>query len=263
MPSDLGLIFDIPAHLAGKYRDKPVKLRTNDPGAQLNSLNKKGLAFLVSIQIEDLDCDLETLQHSGNRVPLELIVTDPAVDVRKLYAFSSLVESFPIRACISLRPGFEKAVRVAAALHFAIKLEFGQPGTHIIQGAINTLDFYLHSPGVTEPIEFFHSLLLACCHDQAINLWTIQEEDPLKLRYVDERGKESFPGRLAGCSTLPVDPTAHPDCLSCFYRGPCGGYFKWPDHGYDCDGVRELFALIENAAERLRADIATAGAIAP
>lgn len=261
MSSDSDLIYDVPAGLAGAYRGKPVKLRTSDPGALLVSLDVKDLEFLVSIQVEDLDCDLAILQQSSNSVPLELLVTDPEVDCSKLYAFSALVESFPLRVSIPLCPGFDKAVRVAAALHFAIKLEPGQPEGTIVPELINILDYYLHGSGVTEPIEFFHSLLLACCHDHAINLWAVQEEDPLMFRHVDALGKESFPGRLAGCDTLPADPAAHRDCRSCIYLGPCGGYFKWPDHDYDCGVIKDIFARIEGAAEHLRADIAAAEAI--
>lgn len=261
MSRNSNLIYDVPAILAEAYRGKRVRLRTTDPGLLLGSLNKKDLDHLVSIQLEDLECDLASLQHSGYRVPLELMVTDPGADFSKLYAFSALVESFPIRACIPLRPGFDKAVRVAAALHFSVKLEFGQPAGSMIPELIKILGFYLHSPGVTEPIEFFHSLLLACCHDQAISLWSVQEEDPLMIRHVDFKGKESFPGRLAGCRTLPGDPAAHPECRECSYLGPCSGYFKWPEHEYDCGGIKELFARIEAAAEQLRVDIAVAEAI--
>lgn len=258
MSCDSQFIYNVPADLAGTYRGKPLRLRTNDPGSLLGSLDENDLDLLVSIQIEDLDCDLTALQQFSYAVPLELMVTDPAVDFYKLYAFSALVESFPIRACIPLYPGFSKAVRVAAALHFAVKLEMGQPEAANIPELIHTLDFYLHSSGVTEPIECFHSLLLACCHNQAINLWEVQEEAPLMFRYVDVAGKETFPGRLAGCRTLPAHPAAHPDCQTCLYHSPCEGYFKWPDHSYDCEGIKKLFESIEAAAAQLRADIVAA-----
>ncbi len=263
MSNDSDLIYDVPASLAGAYRGKQVKLRTTDPGSIVESLTEKDLDCLISIQIEDLDCNVETLQQSGYALPLELIMTDPAAEISRLYAFSALVESFPIRACIPLLPGCDKAVRVAAALHFAVKLELGQPEATMLAELAGILDFYLHSPGVTEPIECFHSLLLGCYHEQAINLWEIQEEDPLIIRHVDKEGKESFPGRLAGCETLPVDPAAHPDCRTCSYLEPCRGYFKWPDHDCNCEGIKELFSRIEAAAEQLRTDIAAAEGIAP
>jgi hypothetical protein len=263
MSNDSDLIYDVPASLAKAYRGKHVKLRTTDPGSIVESLTEKDLDCLISIQIEYLDCDIERLQQSGYALPLELMMTDPVADLSKLYAFSVLVESFPIRACISLAPGFGKAVRVAAALHFAVKLELGQPEASIIPELTDILDFYLHSSGVTEPIEFFHSLLLACYHEHPISLWEIQEEDPLIIRHVDDEGNVSFPGRLVGCDTLPVDPAGYTDCHSCSYLGSCRGYFKWPDHDYDCEGVKELFARIKAAAVQLRTDIAAAEAIAP
>lgn len=261
MSRDSELIYNVPASLAGVYHGKPIKQRTTDPGLLLGSLDETDLDLLVSIQIEDLDCDLTTLQQSCYAVPLELMVTDPAVDFFKLYSFSALVEFFPIRACITLCPGFGKAIRVAAALHFEVKLVLGQPQAAIIPELINVLDFYLYNSGVTEPVEFFHSLLLACCHDQPVNIWAVQEEDPLMFRRVDADGRESFPGRLAGCDTLPVHPSSHSGCHTCLYYGPCRGYFKWPDHDYDCRGIKQIFARIETAAKQLKSDIAAAEAI--
>lgn len=255
MSSNSNLIYDVPANLAGAYGGKTVKLRTADPCTLLALLDEKDFDSLVSIQVNDLDCDLTTLHQCNSSVPLELMVSDPVADFPLLYGFSALVEFFPIRACISLRPGFSKAVRVAAALHFSIKLEVGQPDTAIIPELIDTLDFYLHSSGVTEPIEFFHSFLIASCHGQAINLWSVQEEDPLLFRYVDNEGRESFPGRLAGCDTLANNPADHQDCRNCLYLARCWGFFKWPDHDYDCGGIKDVFARIEAAAIQLRYDI--------
>ena len=263
MSNDSDLIYHVPANLAESYRGKQVRIRTTDPRSIVDLLTEKDIDCLISLQIEDLDCDVETLQQLGYTFPLELMLTDPAAEISRLYAFSALAESFPIRACIPLLPGFGKAVRVAAALHFSVKLELGQPETTMIPELADILDFYLHSPGVTEPIECFHSLLLACYHKQSLNLWEIQEEDPLIIHHVDREGKESFPGRLAGCDTLPVDPAAHPDCHTCCYIAPCKGYFKWPDNDYDCGGIKEIFARIQAAAVQLRTDIAAAEAIAP
>jgi len=263
MSRNSDLIFDVPAGLAEAYRGKQVRLRTADLGLLLQAIRKNNLDLPVSIQLENLNCAPASLLQSGCNVPLELLVADPAADFSKLYTFSGLIETTPIRACIPLRPGFDKAVRVAAALHFAVKLECGQPEAAMIPKLIELLDFYLHNSGVTEPIEFFHSTLLACCHDQPVSLWSIQEEDPLLFRFVDADGKEFFPGRLAGCDTLPEGPAAHPDCLTCNYLGPCAGYFKWPDHAYNCEGVRHLLACIEDAARQLRDDIAAAEAITP
>ncbi|MGW8193942.1 MAG: hypothetical protein ACWGOX_06715 [Desulforhopalus sp.] len=263
MNRDSDCIFDVPANLIESYRGKQVRVRTTDPSMLVKSLDKEDLELLISIQLEDLDCDHTPLQQLGRDVPLELMVADPVADFSSLYNFSPLVETVPVRACIPLLAGFDKAVRVAAALHFAVKLEIGQPEAAMMPELANLLDFYLHSPGVTEPIEFFHSTLMACCHDQALTLWNIQEEDPLMFRHVDSAGKESYPGRLAGCDTLPDNPAAHPECTACRFLGPCAGYFKWPDHTYTCEGVKKLFASIEIAARQLRTDIAAAEGIAP
>ncbi len=261
--SNLDLIYDVPASLAEQYHGKRVKVRTVDPGSFLDSLDEKDLDLLACIQVDDLTCDLEALQQFDYAVPLELMLVDPEADFPKLYAFSTLVESFPIRACIPLLPGFGKAVRVAAALHFAIKIELDQPETTAVSELIKIMDFYLHSSGVTEPIEFFHSLLMSYYHDQAITLWEIQGETPQTIRHIGLDGKISFPGRLAGCASLPTNPAAHSDCRNCSYLITCAGYFKWPDAQYDCEGIKQVLVRIEAAAEQLRTDIEIAEADTP
>ena len=131
------------------------------------------------------------------------------------------------------------------------------------------LDDYLHKSTVTQPIEYFHSLLLGFCDHEAINLWAIQEEDPALIRYVDEQGEEHLPGRLidADYSSSPANfvadweaslSTEGAECLDCPFFTHCRGYFKWPRRDYDCAGVKTLFTALQQAGGELERDLAAA-----
>ena len=249
------MVYDISSTQLDAYCGKPVIVRTGNPGALLPMFQGEDLEQLVCICIEDLTCDVRPLARWKFSGPIDLILEHPDADFPNLYRFSPLVESHPIRACIAVTPGFGKAVHVAAALHFAVKLEVGQPDDALIEELLDVLNVYLHSPGVTEPVEFFHSLLLSYCHKESVTLWAVQEEDPTQLRHVTDAGVETLPGRLAACDTNRPDLAVQAECRDCPYREPCAGYFKWPDPDYGCAGIKRVFTNIKEAAETLTADL--------
>jgi sulfatase maturation enzyme AslB (radical SAM superfamily) len=41
------------------------------------------------------------------------------------------------------------------------------------------------------------------------------------------------------------------ECATCPWLQVCRGYFKWPDPGYSCRGVKQLFSIIEAAASEI------------
>src|SRR5262249_9685802 len=125
-------------------------------------------------------------------------------------------------------PGFRKAVVVAAALQFEVKLKPGQPNPAVLPELMDCLDFYLHDRTVRQPIEWFHSSLYALYHRARITLWEIHEQSP--------------PGNAL-----------QPECADCEYSNHCHGFFKSPRADYDCNGVKELFAKLTEAAANLRA----------
>jgi hypothetical protein len=45
------------------------------------------------------------------------------------------------------------------------------------------------------------------------------------------------------------------ECARCEFFEPCGGYFKWPDREYSCDGVRSLFRTLWDASVELQQDV--------
>lgn len=248
------ITYNIPENLTAHYRGNPVVIRTHDPGAMVSALRREDLEWVHYIKLEDIMCDLRPLIDWECSGPVEVLLDNPGTQFFQLYRLTELLRACPVRVSIPVEPGFLKAVRVASSLHCAVKLEAGQPGPELVKELREALEFYLHGSGVTEPIEFFHSLLGACCQGAPITLWDIQEEHPAFSRVVSEAGRVDLPGRLSGFDAESIDAgrlSAHPECAACPFAGPCGGYFKWPCPDYDCDGLKQLFTQIHEASRAL------------
>ncbi|NJM12352.1 MAG: hypothetical protein HC889_11130 [Synechococcaceae cyanobacterium SM1_2_3] len=190
-------------------------------------------------------------------------MTDPATEFPLLYQHVNLLDNHPVWVAIPVRAGFGKAVKVAIALHFAVRLEIGQPEPALIEELSEMALFYLRQPTVAQPVEFFHSTLLGFYHNDPAPLWVVLDDDPLAQRYVGDDGTQDLPGRLAGVE-IAVDLaeeiekllTASEECQSCEFLSSCGGYFKWPQRDYECAGVKRLFGELRDAAAELRSDLA-------
>ena len=163
--------------------------------------------------------------------PLEIVLDDPG-QYLDLYGYTSLLDNHPVRIVIPLVAGFNQAVKLAVALNFAVKLEVKQPNEELLQELSEVLDLYLHRSNVRQPIDFFHTTLISFFHDEPISLWEIAEESPA----IAEK---------------------HPECQECEFFNRCGGYFKWPDRTYRCDGIKKVFQTLANAAQEMRNDLAT------
>ena len=131
--------------------------------------------------------------------------------------------------------------------------------THLlIEEMSQVLDMYLHRSGISQPIEYFHSLFLSSYRQEPTSLWMIQEDDPDHFRFISDEGEETVSPRFAGSDPASRTPSnGSSDCSACEFETRCGGYFKWPDADYNCRGVKILFATIEAAAEELRGDVAS------
>ena len=163
--------------------------------------------------------------------PVEIILEDPA-HYLDLYRYTTLLDDHPVRIVIPVIPGFSKAVKLAVALNFAVKLVMGQPDEASLKEVDEVIDLYLHRSSVRQPIDFFHTTLLSFFHNQPISLWEVNEEPPV------------WPGHEL-------------ECHGCDFFSRCGGYFKSPDKTYRCDGVKRVFQTLASAAEEMKKDLAT------
>jgi hypothetical protein len=259
------LIYAVPVERVPDYRGHRLIVRTRDPTMLFTALDEEDLGRVAAVQILSLDADSEALNAWAPGLPLELVMNDPA-EFPLLYRHTNLLDNHPARVVIPVRPDFSKAVKVAVALDFAVRLEVGQPDPGLIEELTAALEFYLRQPTVAQPIEYFHSSLLGFYHDQPVPLWVVLDEHPDCLRAVADDGGESLPGRLAGVQVAlapdaglevwieQVLATAG-ECRNCEFLGSCGGYFKWPHGDYDCAGVKRVFGLLREAAAELRRDL--------
>ena len=260
------VLYHIPTTMIETYRGRTIIVRSHTSAAFSQLFLEEDLKHLAYIQFLAFPDDIDTLVHWGIGVPVELFMSHPETEFPRLYRYSKLLDTHPVRVAIPVVPGFSKAVKVAGALHFAVKLETGQPDHAVIEEMTRVLDFYLHHSTVSQPIEYFQSMLLAFYHHEPISLWTIQEEDPAYIRYITDQGEETISRRFVGIS-MKADIGSFVErftqelldekreCSGCEFLEHCGGYFKWPQKEFRCEGVKTLFHALKDAARELRNDL--------
>jgi len=237
-------VYHVPAKWFDRYRGRDVIVRSSSPQELVECLRGADLASVRFIQLFSTLEDTSCLESFGPGIPVDIVLENPA-QYQQLYSYTNLLDSHPVRITISLVSGFSKAVKLAISLRYAVKLEVQQPDEDQLAELESVLDLYLHLSSVSQPIEFFHSLLLSFYRNEPVSLWEITETDPRSVLYVGDDG-----------SVVNVDINSETqECHECEFRDRCHGYFKFPDQNYDCDGVKHLFRALANAATEVRQDL--------
>ena len=260
--------YNIPAHLFNLYQGKSVIVRSDNPWELVAYLLQANLENVLYVQLASPDVDPDPFMNWASGLPIDVLVENPAGEYPLLYNFSKLLDKHPVRISISVKNGFVKAVRLALALGFSVKLEVGQPDASLIADMAEILDLYLHRSEVSQPVEYFHSTFLSFFHyKQSSNLWFVQEEDPEHFRFITNEGAERVSLRFGETDWKDLKPratqrtelgwTEKTECDDCEFLDRCGGYFKWPNKEFDCEGVKTLFSRLNLAAEELHHDLAS------
>jgi hypothetical protein len=259
------LIYNIPVSALNMYKDKTVTVRSDDAHNLADAFSTTPRDNLSCLQVLSLGCDADALLHMSDSAPIDLVIDDPAVNFGSLYRFVELIQKHPVRVTVNAVPGMTKAVKVAQALNFSVKLELCQPEAPLVEEIIALAEYYLRGSTVTSPVEPFHSLFLSFLSDKPTSLWSLQEEDPAVDRYVTDDEKVTFSKRL-GPLGIPEDQFVvfleqhmsacleADECARCEYFSRCRGYFKLPDKGYQCEHVKGLLAMLNEAGMELRQD---------
>jgi hypothetical protein len=261
-------IYNIPARMVKAYRGRRLIVRAHHPFEFVQHLLPRDLSDVYYVQLLELKVEVEALLRWGENIPIDIVMQEPLAQFPLLYNFSKLQEKHPVRVTIPVRRGFLKAVKLALALKFAVKLDIGQPDAELIEELAEVLDFYLHRSTVAEPVEFFHSLFLSFYNQEPASLWFIQEEDPDEFCFVTDEGAEVRSRRLAGAmleaerETLALEQPetleiVKSECDDCAFFDRCRGYFKLPDSNYSCAGVKVLFGTLQESSEKMRSDLAS------
>jgi hypothetical protein len=233
------------------------------------------LPGLKWLQVEGMlgDSDAWTeAAHSVSDVSLDIVLSDPSSQFSELYKLVDVSGVHDCRVTILARPGLLKAVKLAAALSFPVRVLPGQPTAEVLAELKEVLDFYLHAPTVEAPVEFFHSLLAIAYGADAGSLWMILEEDPAAFLQYDINGQARLP-RSNSFEFVEISPAEFvenhlkslveqgAECATCPWQLSCRGYFKWPDPAYSCEGVKELFSIIQAAADEIGRDLASCASV--
>jgi hypothetical protein len=263
------IAYNIPVSLVEVYRGRKIIVRARDSSDLVEALSEHDFDNLLYAQLLSLDADVDALADWGVGAPLDVALGEPATEFPKLYRHAKLLDKHPVRVSMPVTPGFSKAVKVATALNFSIRLEPAQPAPEVMEELFDVLDFFLHHPSVTQPVEYFHSALMSFYAQQAITMWAIQEEDPTQVRYVTDDGVETISPRFAGAASGDLASfvagfqrallTGESECRECEFWERCGGYFKWPRREFDCGGVKAIFQTLREAASELREDVEVSG----
>ncbi len=268
------MVYNVPLELAEQFSDHAVFLRTHDVShlAQvLTTIPLKGLAGTELALVGDLFPDLSVIDPS---IPVDLRILNTKAHELLLRDHSERFTHRIVRVVIPAGSGMVRSVKTAAGLGLPIKLRIGQPDGTVVEEMYEVLDYYLHDKEVSQPIEFFHSLLWTFFRDEEKTMWQIQEEDPSCNLYVTSDGVVTVSGRiplqrqLASLASF-LDElrlellVAQGECSMCQFFSNCVGYFKFPDPDYSCDGIVRLMESLKNAAMELREDSERYTEIAP
>jgi hypothetical protein len=266
------LAYNVPASRVAEYRGRRLVVRARDACEIVACLSPEDVTGVAYIQLLAADAEIDALLQWQPDVPLDVVLQDPATEYPLLYRFARLRQTRPVRVSVPVVAGFSRAVKLAVSLQLAVKLEMvRQPDADRIEELAAVLDLYLHQPLVSQPVEWFHSLLLSLYSGEPATLWSLQEEDPAHARYVTDAGTETISRRFVG-APLPSDIGGFVtefqgellarggECAGCEFWESCRGYFKWPDASFACDGVKGLFHTLRGAVRELREDVEAAGA---
>jgi hypothetical protein len=251
------MVYNIPVALFRTFPERPLIVRAA-AAAQLRAAFgdevPDGVAF---VQLTALTGDLAPLADWGDGLAVDLVMTDPAIELPLLYGCTLLLARHPVRVTIPWLPGLARAVKLAVSLGFPVRLVGPQPSAAAVEEARQALDLFLHNPTVAQPVEPFHGLLGGLLHETPVDLWDLLERDPAQTCVLDARG-EVLPDQGPVSVTVFRETllAAGAECCACPWFASCGGYFKWPRTDFACDGVKRLFADLASAAAELRQGLA-------
>jgi len=211
------------------------------------------------LQVEGLIGDPEVWAVAAQGdidIPLDVVLDDPATEFSSLYRLVDVRLARSVRLTMPAKPGLMKGLRMAASLNLAVRILPGQPDPATLEELGLAAEFYLHDSMVESPIEFFHSLLALFRGKAEGTLWSFLEQDPATYSHRDPDGKPLRPVDFVESHLAALIESAA-ECESCRWQSACAGYFKSPDPSYDCAGVKQLLATIEEAANEIGSEIAS------
>ncbi len=252
------------------YRDKYVIARLPHNSEISECLSQMDSHRLMGVELLSPDVDAEALTSLGPNVAVDLMLRDIGTDLTWLEQYGQLRQAHNVVAVVPVVPGFDRVVRDAVSCGLPVVLRIDALEDFDCDKVLELLDFYAHSPGQNQPIEFFHSMSRAFFAQQPITMWHIMREDPSEYRYVMDDGTEVISQRLsqldAGGDLAGFVERLQDDlllelgeCSKCGFFRNCGGYFKVPDCQFQCTNIKKIFRTLKDKVTEIRRDLAKFG----
>src|SRR5215467_7077233 len=126
------LVYNVPAQLVDQYRGRSLIIRSAAPAEMIHALQLVSQADVRFIQLLSVSEYWGFLLCAWKHLPVEIVLKDPVADYGRLYHYSNLLDSHPVRVAIPNVTGFTDPVRLAVSLDFAVRLQLDQPGPAVI-----------------------------------------------------------------------------------------------------------------------------------
>lgn len=248
--------YNIPAQALSCFRGRNVIVRSCNPVDLVEAAASIPPANLTGLQLLSPSGWPKILDRIEQRVSLELVLSDLAGCESVLEDFfKKLPANFQLGVTIRAQLGVSEAAKAAMKIGLPLSLQVSQPPPDVVEELSQILEMYLHDPEVSQPVDFYHSLLRSALGGNGWTLWDIQGENPSLIRHVTDKGDVVVSGRLPFLkieegSGLTVSDIAldllrtSGECSVCDFFFECGGYFRLPDRTYDCIGIKGLLATI-------------------
>jgi len=141
---------------------------------------------------------------------------------------------------------------------------------------LRAVDFYIHNPLLTRPIEPFHGLLCHLAHGEGPDMWDIESERIGVDFYVDDDGRVGLSERwiargleygelsngwegIEGSQVMQQLASfkaalfrQQSDCVFCVHMDICGGFLRADDPERSCIAWQQVFARLREETGRAR-----------
>jgi hypothetical protein len=272
MPNSI--IVSAPARLTGNIDSDAVIIRSSSCEELVVAQNRYQDKVKAG-ELEVLEADVSPL--SSLPVGFPLVLRLKPLQASLLYTSTWLCDRFPIAVTMAIDSGLLNAVKIvtSAQAHVAVDLDdVRDPGE-----LMAVLDYYLHEPHLSVPIEFFHTLFSACVQNEPFSLADMYAEEPDRFLYLDDSGRLTASARFAAAGkffgeladglmvgqespllqeirnrkkNLFLSGSA---CASCEVFDVCCGYLRFVTTEFDCIPFVEVMQEIKVRAREMAEDI--------
>lgn len=259
-------IYNIPVNLLNAYRERDVIVRVGNVADIIAEAGRISLKNMEAVELIGIPADIELLSQLDEHAEVDLVLQDGERELSRLNALRESGMEEDIQIVVPVVPGFGETAKRACRLGYPVKLNIGALDLLDVEETLDLVNFYLHTPDLEEPLEFFHSFAQALFNEEALTMWDIMNENPAEIRYITDQGNEVLSRRLAhmpatGDMSDFLDRRKlqllreRGECSQCRFFVNCNGYFKLPNPEFGCDGVKRIFGTLKEAVKKLQEDV--------